>query len=635
MAQPSDPVARINALTTNARNTWFVLLGVLVFVAITLMGVQHIDFYGVDRQTALPLVNVSVPTWLFFYAAPLLITAVYGYFHLYLIRLWDALGEADADIDSTPLGDVITPWLVTDAALHLRARLREDTCTPPRVIEGPAALLNFLLAWVFGLGILFWTWLKSLPARDFGMTLLAGLCLLACAFVAYVSFRAMWLRMQSYDTRTALGVKKEGLLIAALIYAIPTCIAVSLARTSGTVQTLARLDLTGAELVAKPVGWLPYDVARKDFLAEWCRREQPACAPPDPPEPGLIARLSGTRTQSTPPPRTSPPAAFEAEWGIRRTAVLSTLVKPRWSATGQDPPDFRDARLNESFLSGADLAWAQMQRANLFGAQIEGANLYGAQMQGAELSQALLIEADLSRAQMQRAFLNQTQMQGANLTGAELAQASLIGARMQGANLRWVQMNGARLREASMDETDLSHAQMDWTDLIGAKIEKTNFTAAQMTGAVLARAHLDTVDLTGAQLQGTVFDYSLVTGRADSPTKLLGTNLRSSRNIGGALRFVDLSEAIFDPSTDWRNVFFDGSVIVPTAMRDQIGQPCLWEWVAQNPKSLSDAQFFGRWRGWLTLNPDWIAEGWKAQQSVPDIWRDVEPIAPPNGCVWH
>lgn len=96
MADLPDDIARINALTTNARNTWFALLGVLVFVGITLMGVEHIDFYGVNRATQLPLVNVEVPTKFFFLAAPVLTAAIYGYFHLYLIRLWDALSEADA-----------------------------------------------------------------------------------------------------------------------------------------------------------------------------------------------------------------------------------------------------------------------------------------------------------------------------------------------------------------------------------------------------------------------------------------------------------------------------------------------------------------------------------------------------------
>ncbi|MDK3072018.1 hypothetical protein QO034_02760 [Sedimentitalea sp. JM2-8] len=47
------------------------LLGVLVFVGITLLRVEHIDFYGIDRATALPLVSVEMTTRSFFVAAPI------------------------------------------------------------------------------------------------------------------------------------------------------------------------------------------------------------------------------------------------------------------------------------------------------------------------------------------------------------------------------------------------------------------------------------------------------------------------------------------------------------------------------------------------------------------------------------
>lgn len=147
MADLPDTIARINALTTNARNTWFALLGVLVFVGITLMGVEHIDFYGVNRATKLPLVDVEVPTRLFFIAAPILTFAIYGYFHLYLIRLWDALGAAPARVNGIRLGDAISPWLVSDAALHLRRTARKDNCATPRSLEHAAMILNIALAW--------------------------------------------------------------------------------------------------------------------------------------------------------------------------------------------------------------------------------------------------------------------------------------------------------------------------------------------------------------------------------------------------------------------------------------------------------------------------------------------------------
>jgi hypothetical protein len=121
MSKQSQQIEHINALTRNTRSTWFDLLAALVFVTITLMGVEHIDFYGVDRATKLPLVDVEVPTRYFFFAAPRLTTAIYCYFHLYLIRLWDALAAAEPTPNGRPLGPQITPWLISDAALHLRA----------------------------------------------------------------------------------------------------------------------------------------------------------------------------------------------------------------------------------------------------------------------------------------------------------------------------------------------------------------------------------------------------------------------------------------------------------------------------------------------------------------------------------
>lgn len=57
------------------------------------MSVEHIDFYGVDRATQLPLVYFEVPTRYFFVVAQILIVDIYGYFHLCLIQLLDALGD--------------------------------------------------------------------------------------------------------------------------------------------------------------------------------------------------------------------------------------------------------------------------------------------------------------------------------------------------------------------------------------------------------------------------------------------------------------------------------------------------------------------------------------------------------------
>lgn len=623
MAEPPDPVARINALTTNARNTWFVLLGVLVFVAITLMGVQDIDFYGVDRQTALPLVNVSVPTWLFFYAAPLLITAVYGYFHLYLIRLWDALGDADAIIDGSPLGDVITPWLVTDTALHLRARTRPDTCVTPRAMEWPNTFWNILFAWIAGLAVLVWLWWFSMPARDWVMTGLAGACLILSAAFGYAS-AAMMRRRMTHANRTAHSVWDDSIL-ASLAILTATVFSLTQARTTGDIKALAPINLTGAELVEKPANWLPYDIARKDFLATWCQREHPACEPPQTPNRSLIARLIGAAPSPPQPARSVPPAAFEEEWKRRHTTALNALKKPRWSAPGEDPPDLRNAELSRTFLSGIDLGGARLQKANLDRAQMQEANLKEAQMQ----------EADLSEAQMQGATLTEANLREANLVGAQLQGASLFKAKMQEADLFEAQMQGATLTGAQMQEAVLNWALMQGTQLSGAQMQEAEFNGAEMQRANLSLAQMQGAQLSGAQMQAAEFSFSFLSGHEGKTSILSDTNLSASTNNGGALRDVDLSDTIIDAQTDWRNVFLDGSVIVPEQMRDRIGQPCLWDWIEQNQIPLSEENFVAHWRGWLKLNPSWRDRNWKRVSFVSEDWRDIEAEDPPSGCVWH
>jgi hypothetical protein len=73
---------------------------------------------------------------------------------------------------------------------------------------------------------------------------------------------------------------------------------------------------------------------------------------------------------------------------------------------------------------------------------------------------------------------------------------------------------------------------------------------------------------------------------------------------------------------------------VPEVRRDQVGQPCLWNWIDENPEPLPDAESFGRWRGWLMLDPEWDDDYWLRRASVPEEWHNVAPIPPPPGCTW-
>ena len=353
-------ITRVNALTSNARNTWFALLGVLVFVGITLMGVKHVDFYGVNRATKLPLVDVAVPTRYFFYAAPLLTAAIYGYFHLYLLRLWDALSATEQVEGERPIGDVISPWLVTDAALFLRRWLRkkEPSCITPRAMEFPAMMLNFLLAWLFGLIILALLWHQSLTARSFTMSAFASLSFAISSVVGLASFIMLLRRMNSKIVPALPGVL--WVMVQAILIFIWAGILLwfSLLRTEGSLEELAKIDLSGRALVEKPSDWLPYDVAQKDFLAKWCAREEPQDCN------SLTADETSRLTE---------------EWRLRRKAQIDALAKPdvnpiflvRYRGMSEEQRhmaiannlDLRRAILHDAFLPGMNLAAADLTEA--------------------------------------------------------------------------------------------------------------------------------------------------------------------------------------------------------------------------------------------------------------------------------
>jgi hypothetical protein len=96
--------------------------------------------------------------------------------------------------------------------------------------------------------------------------------------------------------------------------------------------------------------------------------------------------------------------------------------------------------LEADSFTGANLAGANLNRADLNGANLTGANLYRADLAGADLTAADLAGANLTGANLYRANLT-----GANLAGANLYRANLTGANLAGANLNGADLNGADL----------------------------------------------------------------------------------------------------------------------------------------------------------------------------------------------
>jgi len=441
---PHD-VARINALTSNARSTWFVLLGVLSFVGVTLLSVEHIDFYGVDRATQLPLVNVEIPTRFFFFAAPPLVAAVFGYFHLYLIRLWDALSVAEPRVGEDRLGDVITPWLISDAFLFLRNWARKDYCCTHRPLEGTAMILNFLLAWAFGLVVLGGLWWQSMTARQLEMTAVAGASFGMASLVGSASAFILWSRARREADGKKVKFTKTVPVVTAIILGTLLIAEISYGRTKGPKERLAPIDMTGEAIVQRPAGWLPYSVAKAEHLDEWCKRKA-----------NSVCVAS---------------SAFEQDWKARRTAARADMKRPRWSARkSNDDLNLKAANLSSAFLVGVNLKDAQMAEIVLDGAILESANLVRADLEGAILERALMDSANLFRANLDGANLFQARMVNSNLFSAQMRMINLSGASMERAKLTRAQLQGANLSFANLEHTDFS-----WTNLSGATLSGSRF----------------------------------------------------------------------------------------------------------------------------------------------------------------
>jgi len=278
--------------------------------------------------------------------------------------------------------------------------------------------------------------------------------------------------------------------------------------------------------------------------------------------------------------------SYTTLWGMIVQAQGSTLERAEMilaRLTG-------NASLLGANLIMADLRWAQMAGANFREAQLTGADLHQAQLDGADLRLALLQQANLTRAQMRDVILGGTQMQGSNLAGAN--------------------MQGARLNNTQLQEANLAGAQMRRTKLNGVRMQKTR--------------------LSGAQLQEATLYGTLLSGSPGLPNRLFHTNFSWSKNVFGALRFIDLRSAVFSHNSDWRNIFLDGTTRYSPYFANRMGTPCQW-----TKQILSDEEFFGRWRGWTEASPRFlsgIVDYWTLYG--PKEWRHVTPIPPPEGCKW-
>ncbi len=110
--------------------------------------------------------------------------------------------------------------------------------------------------------------------------------------------------------------------------------------------------------------------------------------------------------------------------------------------------------LQGSWLNGADIWEARLEKAFLTKAYLQGANLTFTHLQGADLNSANLRGANLSSANLRGASLNSANLQGADLSLAQCQEADLDSVQFQGSHIFYTDFQEAALSEAQFQGAD-------------------------------------------------------------------------------------------------------------------------------------------------------------------------------------
>ena len=244
--------------------------------------------------------------------------------------------------------------------------------------------------------------------------------------------------------------------------------------------------------------------------------------------------------------------------------------------------DFRDASLDHARLNGANLQGAVLCQdlrncAHFKGTDLRKANLGRAALGGADLQGANLRDANLQDANLQSAKLQGLLMPGADLQGADLASANLQGVVLSGANLQ-----GANLDFADLRGADLLHGKFQGADFLSARLQGADLRDAKLQGAVLQQAGLQGADLARANLQGAILWQADLQGANLSGANLRGADLRGAglwrivldhnEDLGERWHLADLRRIDRDPIEDidaW--IEQQAAKITDPARRERVG----------------------------------------------------------------
>ncbi len=452
-----DSLTHVADVSRHARTIFLVVVIGCAYAWLTIAATTDLALIVNAASTPLPILQTEIPIASFFWAAPVILLALFCYLHFYLQNLWEALVRLPAVFpDGRTLDQKVYPWSLASLA---RAHIPMLAADRP-ALSKLKVLLSITLAWLLVPVTIFALWIRYLPRHDWAGTAVLIFCLLAAVWAAIAFYR----RARATLRRTSLRVvarnpSPEALSAFALALALT---AVSDSAYSGP----DRMHLLGYGLHAKlafgdvstkPMTWTGLVESSGKTLQD---------------EPALLERAKAEVAQVK--GATMPGANLRHADGFNAFLVRADLSRA----------DLREANLSEANLREADLSAANLRGGTLFQTNLRDASLGSADLRGAFLGSADLQGARLLEADLRGAKLLITNLESANLWRADLQDADLPVAKLKQAYLREANLTGANLENADLQGADLQDAVLEQTVLTGASLlDAKGLTQGQLDGA--------------------------------------------------------------------------------------------------------------------------------------------------------
>jgi uncharacterized protein YjbI with pentapeptide repeats len=601
-AKLPDALTKFEALETstkladNASKVFLTMLATVAFTFLTLAITTDAQLITNNSNTKLPVIGADMPILGFFWAIPIILLALFIYFHIYLQRLWEALATLPAVFpNGQRLDERSHPWLLTDLARRHLPRLQTESLALSWLQSGVSMALGYW-AVPFTLAAI---WKRLLPLHDwwiigFHLAMLAigigfGFCALANRRKTFKDEPAKLGPIRNFFHNLSAGHGIPAGTVAGLLGLWLSSLALTSYTRSGALE--AKYNYKYRYDPASKTYWtmkldgirrreIGIQITFRHIVGSWSTLQadyqEISAKPPnwaglhDAQEDAQFASMKGARISGV------HWAGISARNSFFAKAQLNDV---RWPLADLRGTDFRDATLTGTTGSygnyatcifaddpgpaddpgqspmgkkdqNADKAQGNQGdlRKQFHSASFHGGDFSHSSFENSQLAYVTFDNGNFKKACFANANLRGVKCEHCDLSeaffqNADLSRSIFLGTLLQGADLASANLSGITLWRADLREANLTSAILWGATLGAANLEKANLASAILSGADLGYANLENANLQEAYIENANLQGA----------NLQGANLRSANLQGANLRSANLQ------NTDLRRANFQGA----------------------------------------------------------------------------